>query len=102
MTEVTHIRIPAWIKEAARNYGRQEQRGINDQLIYWMRAGMPRHLSERYEPPTAYERATKRIDELIDQGRNAPPGIREAKFSEAEQIRESLDNMTVEDAEARS
>ena len=91
MNEVTHIRIPAWIKEAARLCGRQEQRGINDQLIYWMRTGMP----------TTYEVLKLQYDELVRSGQSAPPGIKAQKFREAEAIRERMDAMSVEDAEKR-
>lgn len=91
MNELTHIRIPAWIKEAARLCGRQEQRSINDQLIYWMRMGMP----------TTYEVLKLQYDALIESGRAASPGIREQKYREAEAIRERMDAMSVEDAERR-
>lgn len=101
-TQLTHIRVPVWIKEAARDASNGDARSINDRLIYWMRTGMPLGLSEKYEPRSAYERAAERIESLVTEGRNAVPGIREKCYTEAEAIRERVDAMTVEDAGALS
>ena len=56
-----------------------------------MRSGMP----------TTYEVLKLQYDELVKSGQAAPPGIKAQKFREAEDIRERMDALSVEDAGRR-
>lgn len=47
---------------------------------------------------TRFEVLTKKADELVARGRVSVPGVREELFKQAQDIRESLETMTVEDA----
>lgn len=50
---------------------------------------------------TVYESINDRINELVNEGRRSPPGIRGALYREAQELREKLYDLTIEEAEAR-
>ena len=51
---------------------------------------------------TVYEKIQAQIDALVEQGRNSVPGVREQCYKEAQRLRDYIDNMPIEEAEAEA